>query len=324
MKKTRKILSILLICAVFLTGCSKKRENNHFFDYTIGINQLMEHPALDDARRGFEDELKDLGINCNIEYQNAQGDIPNTISISQKFIKDDVDLILAIGTPAAQSTKQLQSQIPVLFTAVTDPVESGLVKSFEKTGSNITGTSDMANIEDQLKLFHLLDPNIKNIGVIYNLNEANSLIQLKETKEVATKYSLNIVDVGINNINEVQQSLEYMISKVDAVYLLSDNMIASSAGLVSKKLIDNKLISISAEESQVKNGMLLTNGLSYYELGRQTGQMAKEILVNKKDPRDMPVEKSKTTDLKYNYNTMKSLALDEKHELFKNSIRLDN
>lgn len=323
MKKTKKILSMLVIGTSILTGCTQAKGSSQNFDYTIGINQLMEHPALDDARRGFEDELKNLGLNCNIEYQNAQGDIPNTISISQKFIKDDVDLILAIGTPAAQSTKQLKSEIPVLFTAVTDPVESGLVESFENVSGNMTGTSDMANVEDQLKLFHQLDPNIKNIGILYNLNETNSTIQLKEVKNLAPKYSLNIVDVGINNINEVQQSLEYMISKVDAVYILSDNMIASSAGLVAKKLIDNNLISISAEESQVKSGMLLTNGLSYYELGRQTGQMAKDILVDNKTPRDIPVGRSITTDLKYNYNTMKSLNLDENHELFKNSIRLD-
>ena len=139
MKKSKvsKLVSLVLVSVMFLSGCnanvSKPSNVSGEGVYKIGISQLADHPALDDARKGFEDGLKELGINAEIDYQNAQGDIPTTVSISQKFVKDKVDLIYAIATPAAQSAKQATSEIPILFSAVTDPIKAELVASMEKT-----------------------------------------------------------------------------------------------------------------------------------------------------------------------------------------------
>ena len=317
----RKILTLLLSVSLLLTACGTSKTTSKA-DITIGINQLMEHPALDDARQGFIDELKDQGLEVDIVYKNAQGDIPNSVSIAKKFVTDKVDLIFAIGTPAAQSTKQATDQIPVLFSAVTDPVASGLVESNESPAGNITGTSDMASVESQLELFNILDPTIKNIGIIYNTGESNSDVQIAEVEKYAANYGLTVHKSGVNKINDVPQSLDYILDKVDAMYLLSDNMIASSVALVSKKLLEKNMISVCAEESQVAGGILITDGLSYYELGRQTGKMAKEILLDKKSPSEIPIGFSTSKDIKVNKNTLETLQLNSELEILKDAIYL--
>ena len=322
-----KLMILGVTSALFLTGCSTDSgevtaSGNE--DYTIGIVQLAEHPALDDARLGFEDGLKELGIDAKIDYQNAQGDIPTTISISQKFVGDEVDLIYAIATPAAQSARQVSQEIPVLFSAVTDPVEAEIVADWDNVGGNVTGTSDMAPTAEQLEMFKELDPSIETIGVLYNTSESNSKVQLEEVERLAPEIGLEVRAVGVNNINDIAQAIDSLLSKVDALYALSDNLVASSVELVSHKLIENNMISVCAEESQVGGGILITNGLSYYELGKQTAQMAKEILVDKVAVSDIPVGLAENITVTVNENTMKALGLDENLPLLKNAVKVGN
>ncbi len=200
-----------------LVGCNENNSGVSQLDgekkFKIGINQLTEHPALDDARRGFEDGLKELGINAKINYQNAQGDIPTATTISQKFVKDEVDLIYAIATPAAQSAKQATKDIPILFSAVTDPVAAQLIDSMENPGGNITGTSDESPMDKQLQLFKDLDKNINKIGIIYNTSEPNSQVQVEMAKELAPSLGLEIIPIGISNINDIPQTVDSMIKK---------------------------------------------------------------------------------------------------------------
>lgn len=190
MKRKMSLLALILTCIIILSGCNFTKEkpinSSQEEVFQIGIIQFAEHPALDDARKGFEDGLKELGIEAKIHYQNAQGDIPTTTSIAQKFVKDKVDLIYAIATPAAQAAKQTTSDIPILFSAVTDPVKAEIVESWEKVGGNVTGTSDKAPTESQLKIFKEIDPNINTIGIIYNTSESNSEIQVEEVKKNST------------------------------------------------------------------------------------------------------------------------------------------
>lgn len=328
MKKNKsiKLIALAMVGMIGLVGCGKaegKVSNNSGEKiYTIGISQLAEHPALDDARAGFEDGLKELGMNVKIDYKNAQGDIANTMSIAQKFVSDKVDLIYAIATPAAQSAKQATSNIPVLFSAVTDPVQSGIVEDWEKVGGNITGTSDVAPVASQLKMFKTIDHSIKKIGILYNTSEANSEIQIEEVKKLAPAEGLEIETVGINNVNELPQALDSLMKKVDALYMVSDNMVASSVELVTKMTIEKKMVTVSAEESQVGGGILVTNGLSYYELGKQTAKMAKEILVDKKDIATMPVGLAEKTITTVNQKTLEALGLDEELSIFKNAIKV--
>jgi putative ABC transport system substrate-binding protein len=324
--KISKLLSLTVASMIILSGCnanvSKPSNTSNEKVYKIGISQLSDHPALDDARKGFEDGLKEFNVNAEIDYQNAQGDIPTTVSISQKFVKDEVDLIYAIATPAAQSAKQATSEIPILFSAVTDPVKAEIVVDWKNVGSNVTGTSDMAPTASQLKMFKEINPNIKTIGILYNTSEANSEVQIEEVKKLAPAEGLEIVTVGVSNVNELPQAIDSLLNKVDAVYALSDNLIASSVELISKKLIDKKIISICAEETQVKGGLLVTNGLSYYELGKQTAKMAKEILVDKKDISTIPVGVAEKTVTTVNINTLESLGLDSTLPLFKDAVNV--
>lgn len=329
MKKSKisKLVSLAVSGIVFLSGCnSNVNKPNSVSEekiFKIGISQLADHPALDDARLGFEDGLKELGINAEIDYQNAQGDIPTTMSISQKFIKDKVDLIYAIATPAAQSAKQSTNDIPILFSAVTDPVKSEIVTDWKNVGGNVTGTSDMAPTDSQLKMFKEIDPSIKTIGILYNTSEANSEIQIEEVKNLAPNEGLEIITVGISNVNELPQAIDSILNKVDGIYALSDNLIASSVELLSKKLMDKKIISVCAEETQVKGGLLITNGLSYYELGKQTAKMAKEILVDKKHVSTIPVGVAEKTITTVNINTLEALELDINLSLFKDAIKIE-
>ena len=325
--KVKLLITMTIISMLILTGCSSnsKNINNNSGEETfkIGISQLAEHPALDDARRGFEDGLKEYGINAEIEYKNAQGDIANTVSIAEKFVKDEVDLIFAIATPAAQSAKQVTSDIPILFSAVTDPVKSEIVDDWEKVGGNITGTSDMAPIASQLEMFKEIDPNIKTIGILYNTSEANSQIQIEEVKSLAPAEGLEVVSVGVSNVNELPQAISSLVKKVDALYMITDNMVAASVELMSKVAIENNMITISAEETQVRGGLLVTNGLSYYELGKQTATMAKEILVDKKDISTIPVGLAEKTITIVNQKTLEALGLDQNLPLFKDAIKVN-
>lgn len=320
-----KLMAMALVSMLMVTGCSTAgietvgKEKT----FTIGISQLAEHPALDDARRGFEDGLKELGVEAEIAYQNAQGDIPNSLSIAQKFVKDNVDLIFAIATPAAQSAKQATGDIPIIFSAVTDPVLAELVESIESPGANVTGTSDASPMDRQLQLFKDLDSNIKNIGIIYNTSEPNSQVQIDMAKELSATMDLEIVEVGITTINDIPQAVDSIIKKVDAIYTITDNMVASAINVVAEKALENNMITVGAEDSHLSGGILITDGISYYELGKQSARMAKEILVDGKAPADIPAETASTTSKVFNEETFKSLGLDSKNIAFKDATKFE-
>lgn len=284
--------------------------------FKIGISQFAEHPALDDVRKGFEDELKSLGVNADIIYKNSQGDTGVAGVIAQKFVSDKADLIFGIATVSAQAAKQSTDKIPVLFSAVTDPVNSQLVKTMDKVGGNVTGTTDATPMEKQLGLFQKIDPKIKKVGIIYNTSESNSEIQVANAKEIGAKLGLEIRAVGVNNINDIPQAVNSMISKVDGFYTITDNIVASAINLISMAANERGMVTVGAEEAHVKGGILLTDGLSYYELGRQTGRMAKEILVNGKKPEDMPVETLANTTKVVNVKTMNNLKLNKELPVF--------
>ncbi len=331
-KRIVKLVSLVLVSMMIFAGCSSSGNSNLVNESTstangeifrIGISQLAEHPALDDARRGFEDGLKELGVNVEIDYQNAQGDIPTSLTIAQKFAKDKVDLIYAIATPAAQSAKQATGDIPIIFSAVTDPVEAELVDSMEKPGGNVTGTSDLSPMDRQLQLFKDLDESIEKIGIIFNTNESNSQIQVKMAEEIASTIGLEIVPLGISNINDIPQALDSLVKKVDGIYTITDNMVASAIYLVAEKTLENKMITVAAEDSHVKGGILVTDGISYYDLGKQSAQMAKEILVDGKSPADIPSERAINTTKVFNEDTLNALGLDKNHPVFIDAIEIE-
>ncbi|WP_294703994.1 ABC transporter substrate-binding protein [uncultured Fusobacterium sp.] len=312
---------IILGVMIFLIFNIFTYANEKIFE--IGISQFAEHPALDAVRKGFEDELKEEGVNVNIDYKNSQGDTGTAGMIAQKFVADKKDLIFAIATVSAQAAKQATNEIPILFSAVTDPVHSQLVDSLENVGGNITGTSDATPIDKQLALFKKLDNDIKKVAIIYNTSESNSEIQIKKAKEIGKNIGIEIVPVGVNNINDIPQAVNSVVRKVDGFYTITDNIVASAINLISKTAIKNKKITIGAEEAHVQGGILMTDGLSYYELGRQTGRMAKEILIDGKKTQDMPVETLEKTTKIINNNTLEKLNLSKENEVFSGATFID-
>ena len=307
---------LIMMVIMFLVIAGVKSNAQEGKKFKIGISQFAEHPALDDVRRGFEDELKSLGVEADITYKNSQGDTGVAGVIAQKFVSDKSDLIFGIATVSAQAAKQSTDKIPVLFSAVTDPVNSQLVKTMDKVGGNVTGTTDATPMEKQLELFKKINPEIKRIGIIYNTSESNSEIQVTNAKEIGAKLGLEIRAVGVNNINDIPQAVNSLVSKVDGFYTITDNIVASAINLISMAANERGLVTVGAEEAHVKGGILLTDGLSYYELGRQTGRMAKEILVDGKKPEDMPVETLANTTKVVNEKTMKKLKLNKELPVF--------
>ena len=204
--------------------------------YTIGINQLVQHDALDASRQGFIEGLKEKGFeegkNLKIDYQNAQGDMAIAKTISDQFVTSKVDMIFAIATSSLQASYNATKDIPIVFTAVTDPIDAGVANSWESSGTNVTGTSDMVSMEEQLDLLTELVPDIKTLGVIYNSSEANSLAQVQELKKEAEKRNIDIKEISVTTVNEINQNLSAALGSIDALYAPTDNTVASAYDLV--------------------------------------------------------------------------------------------
>lgn len=322
-EKMKKLLVVLLALVFVLSACSPGGESGDGKKLKIGIVQFVEHPALDDARIGFEEKLKELGIDAEIDYKNAQLDIPTTKTIAEKFVSDKVDLIYAIATPSAQAAAAATSDIPVLFSAVTNAEENKLVQSNEKPGGNVTGTIDAADLNAQFELFKKIDSNIETVGMIYTADEDNSIVQVKQVQEIAPKLGLKTVAKTINQLSDLPQIAQSMMSEADAFYILTDNKIASSIAILSDILKENKKVSVGAEVSHIKGGMLASKSLSYKELGKQTAEMAKKILVDKVKPEDIPVESAKNIDFVINPETLEALGLDKNLEVFKDAVEVE-
>ena len=257
--------------------------------YTIGISQYVTHTSLDAARDGFKQALKDAGLDVTYDEQNAQADQATVTSIATKFASDDLDLVLAIATPSAQAVTLAVTATPVLFTAVTDPVAAELVTSLDAPGANVTGTTDMNPVADQIGLIKKLRPDATSVGIIYSSGEVNSEVQVKLAKEAAQKEGLTTQEATITNSSEVQQAAA-TLTGCSAIYVPTDNAVVSALPSVIQVAEDHKIPLIVGEADSVRNGGLATYGIDYTKLGEQTGQMAVKILTEGADPATMAVE----------------------------------
>ncbi|QVK18611.1 ABC transporter substrate-binding protein [Mycoplasmatota bacterium] len=320
-----KKVVIFGICAFFIllmVGCTKVDGK-----IRIGITQYVSHVALDSNRKGFMDGLASQGFDdkkVHFIFSNAQGDVATTNIIANDLISKKVDLIMAIATPSAQAVKNVAEdvKIPILFSAVTDPVESGLVESIDHPGGNVTGTSDMAPIDKQLALIKELLPEAKRIGFVYSLGETNSIIQLAQVQDESDKLGLSIVSKGVTTSTELADVLDLLLKEVDVLYIPTDNLVASSMPIVVSKAIEKQIPVIGSEKAHVENGALLTSGIDYYKLGFQTGLMAARIL-NGEVPNDIPVESLNETEIVINMNTVKALGLTIPQDLLDQATIID-
>ncbi len=282
--------------------------------FNIGIMQLTDHEALNASREGFVDALSDNGLvegeNITIDYQNAQNDQSNLKTISQRFVQNDVDLVLAIATGAAQSIAAETSEIPILGTAITDFEAAQLVESNEVPGGNVSGTSDLSPVSDQIDLLVEMCPDIKTLGILYNSSEINSEIQSEMAQEAAQEKGIECKIGTVTNTNDISQVIESIAGEVDALYIPTDNTFASAMATVAQIAEEYGLPTMCGESGQVKNGGLATTGVDFYNIGYRAGEMAVDILENGADISQMPVEQPTDNAVCINLDAAKAIGYE--------------
>lgn len=290
----------------------------------IGIIQLVEHPSLDGAREGFIAALKEAGYeegkNLKIDYQNAQGDVNNNMSIAQNLVADKNDVILAIATASAQAAAQSTKDIPILFTAITDPVGAKLVESLEKPGGNVTGTSDTHPdaIKNTITAIKTFIPNAKKVGMIYNSGEPNSVVNVENAKKVIEELGLEAVETTVTASSEVKQAAESLVERADVFYIPKDNTVVSALESVITVANEKKIPTFVGEGDSVKRGTFASYGFEYHDLGYTTGKMAVEIL-NGKKPSEIPVGFPENLELFINKKAAEQEGITLTEEMLKDA-----
>lgn len=315
----KKVIVILMIAALVLAGCGGEKKDSAGKEVLkIGILQLVEHPALDASREGFLTAMKDLGYiegtNFQVEYLNAQGDQSNLIPMAKKLIAGNPQLILAIATPPLQVLASETTQIPILMTAITDPVAANVVKSMEKPGTNATGTSNQGPVKEQLEMMKQIFPDATRLGVIYNSGEVNSQVQVKRVKEHYQAAGFTeIIEASVASTSEIMLAGQSLLGKVDMIYVPNDNTVASAFDSLVSITEQNKMPLFTSDENMLKSGGIATLGIDYFQLGYQTGDMAKRILAGE-SPSEMAIELQKSPKLSVNlaYAEKIGVTLDPK------------
>ncbi|AUJ48639.1 ABC transporter substrate-binding protein [Brachyspira hyodysenteriae] len=319
------LYSLFIITSMILISCSSEKSNSNAASagdkiFKIGILQLIEHDALDASYRGFVDGLKEAGYedgkNIIIDYQNAQGEQANCVTIGQKFVNDKSDLILAIATPAAQAVANMTKDIPILVTAVTDPAAAKLVADNNAPGGNVSGTSDLTPVEAQIELLNEITPNLKTVGLLYCSSEQNSVFQMDIAKKKLDSMGIKYIDATVTSANEIQQVVQSVVGKVEAIYTPTDNMIAAGMATVALVAEPAKLPVVCGEGGMTMLGGTATYAISYYELGKLTATQAVAILKGEKQPATMPIETLKTFDLVVNTNMVNSIGITIPESLY--------
>lgn len=299
--KTRigAIGGIFLMALLVLSGCGSSKgsssesnsEEGKKETFKIGITQFVAHPSLDEALKGFQQAIKDKGLNVDYDIQNAQGDQSNTQTIANNFVGDNVDLIFANATPSALAVANATKDIPIVFTSVTDPVGAGLVKEMENPGGNVTGTTD-THPDAIPKTVKFIDQYLdgKRIGMIYNSGEQNSVAQIDLVKKATEGTDLKIVEASVSTSAEVKQAAESLVGKVDCFYIITDNTVVSALDSVISVANENDIPLFVGELDSVKKGGFAAYGFEYYDIGYEAGEMAAKILTEGKKPSELPVQ----------------------------------
>ena len=306
----KKILVLISISIMLVLSCGNEGKKNEDTgkeskdNFKIGITQIVAHPALDSAREGFKDAIKESGLNVTFDEKNANGEVATANMIANNFVTEKVDLIYAIATSTAQSAAQATNKLPVVFSAITDPEAAGLIKE------NVTGISDRVNVKQQLELLLKLDSKIKKVGVIYNSSEQNSKVQVDDLKKAASELGITIVEKSVTQVSEIPQASEALVRESDALYLPTDNLVASVVNLITEKATAAKKVAFGAEAAHVKGGALITQGIDYYEMGKEAGKIAVEILKNGKKPSEIKFKKMDLNDIVINNKTLAAIGIN--------------
>lgn len=319
MKKRNKWMKGIAVAAIaamsvgMLAGCSGGSQQEEK-TYKVGVVQLMQHGALDQSNQGMIDGLRDSGYeegkNLEINQQNAQGDQSNLQTIAQQFLADEVDIILSISTPATQVMAAATEEIPIVGTAITSFEQAGLVDSDEAPGTNVTGTHDMSPVAEQIDLLLQVVPDAKTVGTIYTSSEKNSQVQVEILKEVAAEKGLTVVERTISTVNDIQQAAQSLVGEVDAIWLPTDNNVASAMPQVVGVTDEAGLVTVCGEESMVYAGGTITYGINFYQIGYDAGVMAAKILDGESVPAEMPIQGPSDLNLVINPTAVEAIGVE--------------
>jgi putative ABC transport system substrate-binding protein len=293
----------------------------------IGVTQIATHPGIDAVRKGFVDEMTRQGFRegqeVAYEFTNANGDFTVAQAIAKKFAASSLDLIFSISTPSSQTCMEAtkNTSVPIVFGAVTDPLSAGLVKSLEKPGGRVTGTSDVWPIADQFQLLRRLVPGVHRVGILHNPTEANSQHSVKIVNEVAKADGLEIVSVPVNNANEVPAAARSLIGRVDAIYIPADNTVISAIAAVVAVSEQNKIPLMPGDTSNVEVGGFGTIGHDYYSIGVESAKIASKILRGT-PPGDIPVATSPVHQYYFNLISAKATGVQIPEELLKQAAKV--
>ncbi|HHT7668193.1 TPA: ABC transporter substrate-binding protein [Streptococcus suis] len=305
-------ISVASMGLLTLAACSSSSEQASSDVVKVGVLQYMEHESLTAAREGFVAELEANGYKEGeklvLDYQNAQGDQANLQTISEQLIAGN-DIVLAIATPSAQSLATVSTETPIVFTAVTDPLSADLVESIEKPGGLLTGTSDQAPIDKQVELLGQAVPDAKTVGILYTTSERNSEVQVEQAKELLEKAGYKVVVKGITSSNEVQDATTSLMKDVDALFIPTDNTVASTMTMIGELSVEHKVPVIGGSTDMVDEGGLLTYGTNYEALSRQTAKMAIKIIEGA-NVSETAVEYPETVSLHVNEEMAQKLGID--------------
>lgn len=309
-KKMLAVLFILALAMTMITGCGGKDT------LTIGISQFADHPSLDNCREGFLEGLAQAGYvegeNLVVIYENAQTDMGTASTIAESFVAQNVDMICAIATPSAMTAYNscMETEIPVIYSAVSDPVAAELANEDGSGIGNITGTSDSLPVSLQLEMIRTLLPEASKIGIIYTTSETNSVSALAEYEKYAADFGFEIVSTGISQISEVELAAADMVEKVDCITNLTDNTVVSALQTVLAAAESKNIPVFGSEVEQVKAGCVASMGLEYYELGIQTGTMAAKVLNGEVIAKDLPFEVVEDASLYINTEAAANINLE--------------
>lgn len=290
-------------------------------EYKISIGQFAEHGSLDNCREGFLEGLKEEGIeegkNLTVEYKNAAADMGTAGQISASFATSDTDLICGIATPSAQScfNAAMETEIPVIYTAVTDPVAAELADEEGNPVGEVTGTSDKLPVEQQLEMIRTMLPEAKIIGILYTTSEANSESAIKEYEALASDYDFTIETAGITATSDIPLAAQGLLEKVDCLTNLTDNTVVSSLPAILEMANEKNIPVFGSEIEQVKIGCLAAEGLDYIALGRQTGKMAAQILKGEAKASQLPYETIEEASFYVNRKVAENLGVEVPEEL---------
>ena len=317
-KRTIAVLLTMAMAATMMAGCGSKSDSKTADgekSYTIGISQFAEHGSLDNCREGFLEGLKEEGIeegkNLNVEYKNSAADMGTASQIASSFVSDKVDLICGIATPSAQTAYNaaMDTDISVIYTAVTDPKAAELADDKGNPVGEVTGTSDKLPIEAQLKMIRELLPDAKKIGILYTTSEANSVSAIAEYKEKVGDYGFELVEKGITNTSEIALATDDLLSQVDCISNLTDNTVVSSLPAILDQANEKGIPVFGSEIEQVKIGCLAAEGIDYVSLGKDTGKMAAKILKGEVKAEDMEYQLLTESNLYVNEKVAENLGI---------------